>query len=51
MIFLSIGTNLSSENGNKIWSGDYKEAGHYYDPIYDNYVIHFLPEPQINDDW
>ena len=39
------------ERGNKIWNNDYKEAGHYYDPIYDNYVIHFLPEPQINDDW
>jgi hypothetical protein len=39
------------ERGNKIWNNDYKEAGHYYDPIYDNYVIHFLPEPPINDDW
>lgn len=39
------------DRGNKIWNNDYKEAGHYYDPIYDNYVIHFLPEPQINDDW
>ena len=39
------------ERGNKIWNNDYKEAGHYYDPIYYNYVIHFLPEPQINDDW
>jgi len=39
------------ESGNKIWNDDYKEAGHYYDPIYDNYVIHFLPEPPINDDW
>jgi hypothetical protein len=39
------------ERGNKIWNNDYKEAGHYYDPIYDNYVIPFLPEPQINDDW
>ena len=39
------------ESGNKIWRDDYKESGHYYDPIYDNYVIHFLPEPQINDDW
>ena len=39
------------ERGNKIWNNDYKEAGHYYEPIYDNYVIHFLPEPQINDDW
>ena len=42
---------MVDESGNKIWNGDYKEAGHYYDPIYDNYVIHFLPEPQINDDW
>jgi hypothetical protein len=39
------------ERGNKIWNNDYKEAGHYYDPIYDNFVIHFLPEPPINDDW
>ena len=39
------------ESGNKIWNDDYKESGHYYDPIYDNYVIHFLPEPPINDDW
>ena len=39
------------ESGSKIWNDDYEEAGHYYDPIYDNNVIHFLPEPQINDDW
>ena len=48
---LSPYVNKVDDRGNKNWNNDYKEAGHYYDPIYDNYVIHFLPEPQINDDW
>ena len=29
------------ENGNKIWNPGYREGGHYYDPIYGDYVIDF----------
>jgi len=39
------------ESGKKIWNEDFKEGGHYYDPLYENYVIHFLPEPEIDEDW
>ena len=38
-------------DGSKKWNPDYKENGHYYDPIYGEYVIHFLPEPEIGEDW
>ena len=27
--------------GEKIWNPDFEEGGHYYDPIYENYVIEF----------
>lgn len=38
-------------NGEKIWNEDYKEGGHYYDPLYKDFVIHFKPQPVIDEDW
>ena len=40
-----------NEDGKKIWNPEYKEAGHYYDPLYKNYVIHFNGLAQIAEDW
>ena len=39
------------ENGVKVWNGDYKEGGHYYDPLYGDYVIHFKGTPPIDPNW
>lgn len=38
-------------NGSKNWNNDYKEGGHYYDPIYKNKVIHFNSKPPIDENW
>ena len=42
---------LMNENGTKDWNPDYEENGHYYDPIYGEYVIHFEGVPPIDEDW
>jgi hypothetical protein len=39
------------QNGNKIWNEDYKEGGHYYDPLYGDKVVHFEGKPEIDEDW
>lgn len=39
------------ESGEKKWNPDYKEGGHYYDPIYGDKVIYFDAVPQIDEDW
>lgn len=39
------------ENGVKVWNPDYKEGGHYYDPIYGDKVIRFDANPVIDEDW
>lgn len=39
------------ENGDKDWNPEFKEGGHYYDPIYGNKVIQFESEPPIDTDW
>ncbi|MEP1150534.1 MAG: hypothetical protein ABJH08_02295 [Balneola sp.] len=39
------------ENGNKRWNPEFKEGGHYYDPIYGDKVIHFESTPPIDSDW
>ncbi|MEM8894993.1 MAG: hypothetical protein AAGC88_10480 [Bacteroidota bacterium] len=41
----------SDEQGLKTYNEDYKEGGHYYDPLYGDYVIHFSPEPVIDENW
>lgn len=40
-----------NERGEKEWNPDYKENGHYYDPIYGEYSIHFTGTSAIGDDW
>lgn len=40
-----------NEDGDKEWNPDYEENGHYYDPIYGDYVIHFEGVPPIDEDW
>lgn len=32
-----------SRNGARTWNPDYQEGGHYYDPIYGEYVVRFTP--------
>ena len=39
------------EDGSKTWNDDFAENGHYYDPIYGEYVIHFAGTPPIAEDW
>ncbi|MEP0986034.1 hypothetical protein [Ekhidna sp.] len=39
------------ENGIKNWNPDYKEGGHYYDPIYGDKVIRFEANSVIDEDW
>ena len=39
------------EDNSKIWNEDYKEGGHYYDPLYEDKVIYFEGKPEIDEDW
>ncbi len=39
------------QNGVKIWNEDYKEDGHYYDPIYGDKVIQFGGKAEIDENW
>lgn len=34
-------------SGNRVWNPDYVEGGHYYDPIYGDYVVRFDPDPPV----
>ena len=38
-------------DGTKIWNEDYKEGGHYYDPLYVDKVIHFDGKAKIDESW
>jgi len=38
-------------DGSKQWNPDYLEGGHYYDPIYGDYVIRFAGVPPIPEGW
>ena len=38
-------------NGTKSWNEDYKEGGHYYDPLYGDKVIHFGGKTSIDESW
>ena len=42
---------MLNEDGSKEWNPDFEENGHYYDPIYGDYVIHFEGTAQIDKDW
>lgn len=39
------------DDGTKIWNEDYKEGGHYYDPLYGDKVIHFGGKPNLDENW
>ncbi|SDN11047.1 protein of unknown function [Daejeonella rubra] len=39
------------QDGRKVWNPEYKEGGHYYDPIYGNKVIHFEGKSEIDENW
>ena len=39
------------EDGTKVWNEDYKEGGHYYDPIYGDKVIYFSSKAEIDENW
>lgn len=39
------------EAGSRAWNPDYAEGGHYYDPIYGDYVVHFEATPPIDENW
>ena len=39
------------DDNTKIWNEDYKEGGHYYDPLYGDKVIHFAGKSEIDEDW
>ncbi len=38
-------------DGTKAWNEDYKEGGHYYDPLYGDKVIHFEGKSKIDESW
>ncbi|MDZ7714983.1 MAG: hypothetical protein U5J95_02105 [Balneolaceae bacterium] len=40
-----------NEDSSKTWNDDYQEGGHYYDPIYGDYVVQFDGVPPIDEDW
>jgi hypothetical protein len=40
-----------AEDGSKQWNPDYQEGGHYYDPIYGDFVVRFEGEPPIPPGW
>jgi len=35
------------KDGKKLWNPDYKEGGHYYDPIYGDKVVDFAPAAYV----
>lgn len=38
-------------DGSKRWNPDYKEGGHYYDPLYGDKVVHFPGESKMDPNW
>lgn len=40
-----------NEDNSKTWNEDYKEGGHYYDPLYGDKVVHFSGKAEIDEDW
>jgi len=40
-----------SGDGNKVWNEDYKDGGHYYDPLYGDKVIHFSGRKDLDPNW
>lgn len=42
---------VEHDDGTREWNPDYVEGGHYYDPIYGEYVVHFDGTPPIGENW
>ncbi len=40
-----------SPNGQKQWNADYKEGGHYYDPLYGEKVVRFKGVTKMDPNW
>lgn len=40
-----------NDQGEKIWNEEYKEGGHYYDPLYGDKVIRFKGKTEIDPNW
>ena len=38
-------------NGAKQWNPDYKDGGHYYDPLYGDKVVRFPGQPSMDPNW
>lgn len=38
-------------DGGKQWNPDYKEGGHYYDPLYGEKVVRFPGQPNMDPNW
>jgi len=41
----------TGKDGRKQWNPDYKEGGHYYDPLYGDKVVRFPGAPIMNPNW
>ncbi|MBY0302716.1 MULTISPECIES: hypothetical protein [Alphaproteobacteria] len=41
----------TGKDGKKQWNADYKEGGHYYDPLYDDKVVRFAGKSGMAPDW
>lgn len=41
----------STATGKKQWNQDYKEEGHYYDPIYGDKIVRFPGRMEMKEDW
>lgn len=40
-----------NKSGQKVWNADYKQNGHYYDPLYGKYTVKFGAPPSTNPQW
>ncbi|ODU35131.1 ImmA/IrrE family metallo-endopeptidase [Sphingopyxis sp. SCN 67-31] len=38
-------------DGSKKWNPDYKDGGHYYDPLYGDKVVHFPGQSSMDPNW
>lgn len=38
-------------DGSKDWNPDYKEGGHYYDPLYGDKIVHFPGQIKMDPNW
>lgn len=38
-------------DGSKQWNPDYKDGGHYYDPLYGDKVVHFPGQSKMDPNW